>query len=76
MNFIRNQEVFDGNPSYKRQFLERHRKVDWWPEWQNTRDMRRFGIYPDLPRGARIRNFNFNEEDIFAEEVKHNRSIL
>ena len=63
------EQMYNGDPSYKRKWLEEHRPVDWWEEWLKTQDLRYVGNDENLLRGGRIRYFNGKVEDIMAEEV-------
>ena len=67
---------FDGDPTFKRRYLEKHRPIGWWPEWLKTDDMRDVGQDPSLIRGRRIRFFNGVLEDIIVEEVIHKDAWL
>ena len=66
---VQEESPYDGNPSYKRKFLETHRPIDWWPEWIKTPNMMEIAKDPKLKRGCRIRFFNGVPEDIMPEEV-------
>ena len=63
--------MFNGDPSFKKDYLEKHRPPGWFPEWLKTQDMREVGEDPNLLRGGRIRFFNGIIEDILIEEVKY-----
>ena len=65
---VREDAEFDGDPTFKRRHLEKHRPPGWWTEWLKTWDMRKEGQDPKLIRGRRIRFFGLIE-DIVLEEV-------
>ena len=63
---------FDGDPTYKRKYLEKHRPPNWWSEWLKTTDTRKLveeTQKEQLQGGCRLRNFSGRYEDIIAEEV-------
>ena len=66
---VREDSTYNGDPTFKRKYLEKYRPPGWWPEWLKTSDMREVGQDPKLLRGRRIRFFNGIIEDIMAEEV-------
>ena len=73
---IREDPMYNGDPTFKRKYLEKHRPPGWWPEWLKTHDMREVGQDPNLLRGKRIRFFNDIIADIIPEEVNKQKHTL
>ena len=70
-NGIREDAPYNGDPSNKRNYLEKFRPIDWLQEWHKTPDMRDVGDNQSLLRGGRFRFFNGIIEDIMIEEVQY-----
>ena len=68
---IREDAPYNGDPSNKRNYLEKFRPIDWLQEWHKTPDMREVGDNQSLLRGGRFRFFNGIIEDIMIEEVQY-----
>ena len=57
---VRNKDAFDGSNKKKREWLEKHRPVNWLPEWRKSYDMSAAGKVEGGKRSIRLRRVNRN----------------